>query len=402
MLKLKEKYGCIFLIMAPVASNYLLLSFVSIGDVFAALGFLLLFSGCAGLQKLANQLRFILTLLLFLLFLFIVFTWGIFQIEPGAYRIFFYCILILLVPYLVNSTKSFFDIAEKFAIFFSASIIFQFLLFQFGFTLPLILPLPRAELDTLEIIEHVYRSGGWFREPSYFLIFLMPVLIYQARSAKYLKFSLNSVAAILSTSSFAFLVLIIIFIDHLLSTKTRIQVKLLALLLFVSFVFLISFIQETVLVARFLDILYDGGTLYDRSQILLTYSYEILSPLPNHSASESVLLIIEKTGAWISSAAYMLLLFGYLFVAFFILGMTYLRLLPLALFLFMVTVTHFMSTAFSLYFALALYLCYISPVGADRNRNLHFNLSRRAHGGFDQSNPAPSAVKLCESSRREM
>lgn len=62
MLKLKEKYGCIFLIMAPVASNYLLLSFVSIGDVFAALGFLLLFSGCAGLQKLANQLRFILTL----------------------------------------------------------------------------------------------------------------------------------------------------------------------------------------------------------------------------------------------------------------------------------------------------------------------------------------------------
>lgn len=347
--------GACLLVLAPVFSNYQLWSAVSIGDAFGLLGFALAFRGRSAIQSFPNQIRLLLNISLFILFLFAVGSWGLAQVDPGIYRLFIFSIMVSLVPCLQLDIGRFWSFACKLGVFFSFSIIIQFALFQAGIVIPFKLPIPTYELDTLEVVEHVYRSGGWFREPSYYMLYMIPVLLHQARSGQWGGVLLNSTAAVVSTSSLAFLAFFAVVVDRSLFSRVALSRKIFTIGVAASISLLLASKTDALFVSRFLDIAEGGGSYVDRVGVLFEYVYQFLPVVANPALAEPILALSRSGGIWLSSISYVSLMLGYLYAVAFIAGLTYLRVLAFSIFVVLFVSTHVMSTAACVFLVLGLH-----------------------------------------------
>ena len=279
-----------------------------------------------------------------------------FDIHAGFFRLTFFCLAVLMVPSLKLRPDIFWRIAGFLSLFFSISVILQFILFKLGHIAPLKLPLPTYELDTLEIITHVFRSGGWFREPSYFALFLTPILIYQSRHNMWRPFALNSLAGMISTSSLIFAAFAIIFLEHLLSPRIKPVGKALATLVCIALVISILAFKDITLFSRFTEILGGGGSSIERISPFFTFFDHIFSLVPDPDRTQQLLLSSLSGDVWLSSMTYALTLLGALGVISFLLGLSYLGLTMYILFVALLFSTSILSTAYSIYLAIGLYL----------------------------------------------
>jgi hypothetical protein len=154
-----------------VLSNYVLFDAVSIGDfsIFIAVVLLAKHVTISVLSGVSAVINFVVILIGF----YAAYNAGV---HPAFFRLSFYFSLVFFVISLQKIYfEKFFYVYIYCCIFFSVSLILQRAVYQLlGFSIPLQLPLPYYEADTLEIVNDIYRSGGWFREPSYFAIFIVP------------------------------------------------------------------------------------------------------------------------------------------------------------------------------------------------------------------------------------
>jgi hypothetical protein len=369
----KAKFAFSCLVLAPVGSNYVLLSAISIGDFLALVGFILLYTGCRP-STTPRNLAFLSLFLVLSAFAHLAWGGGI---EYGFYRLLLYCTLLLAITHLKCDSQAFWISYSWWGRFFSVSLLIQFALYQAGFSIPLMLPIPAYELDTLQVVDHVYRSGGWFREPSYLLLFLIPLLLHQSRSGDWKSFALCFAAAVVSTSSLTFVAACAVILDRFMHSNVgqtkrgRIASIVLAVLGAVLFVAGITVTQDSLITSRFLDILSGGGSSVERIAPIVNYFEELLSILPNPTYVNPIITLSKDGVIWLSSAAYMILMFGALAVVVFLAGMSYLSLLPYGIFLTMTFSTSFLSSAYALLFALGLHLCFSLSMSMGRSRPNH-------------------------------
>jgi len=335
---------------APVLSNYVFFGPISIGDAIVILLIpILLIRFNRAHSNIANLL---------VAFIIIIISHYTLQnsFDVGFLRISFYLIIFLLV---ISTTDSKFDPNEFFRIyvgfcsFFSISLILQWVFYIFtGVAFSLQLPIPYYEPDTLDVISHVFRSGGWFREPSYLAIFLFPAILVLLEKKRYFSYFLLVVAGILSTSSliaFAIILSALRFVvikkSYTLILFTFISVPALLILLWPMF-------DEWIFVSRLVNIFIYGGTLIDRVLPIL----EVIQLSTSLGPSQSAFYLVTSGGhsgaVWFSSAAYLIASFGWLGFIFLVANFFRFGFFLSVIFFTLTITTHFFSGPYAFFSAI--------------------------------------------------
>ena len=242
------------------------------------------------------------------------------------------------------------------SLFFSISLIIQWLIYQLlNISVPLQLPIPHYELDTLLAIDHVFRSGGWFKEPSYFAIFLAPAFFYLLHSRAYIKYSLIVIAGVVSTSSLAvFLILASIAFFFLKVREKRVSTLFLASVLVILLCSAVIFGGESILISRVVEVFVSGGTLNERLLPMLEILHLSESIFVNPVAHELMLGSGDSGLVWYSSAAYMLASLGWLGYLFISINFLRLGILGGSLLFALTLTSHIFSNAYSFFVTIAL------------------------------------------------
>ena len=298
------------IVLAPVLSNYVLLGPISIGDflcVAAVVPLVKYFR--VDLLSIGVGFAAISTILIGLSVLFRD------EMILGFFRMaFYYLLFFFLISLREVSFKKFNDIYIACAIIFSVSLIIQWTAYSFSsVSISLQLPIPYYELDTLEVVDHIFRSGGWFKEPSYFAIFVAPALFYLANAKAYVRYFLVAFAGIVSTSSLAVFVIMLSAVYFLIRFRVGgfILVWLL-LTLALALLGIFHFGAEWIFVSRVVDIFTSGGTLNERLVPILDILLLSESITPNPVAFDLVSTAGDSGLVWYSSAAYILASLGWL------------------------------------------------------------------------------------------
>jgi|GEM_PF-5769304 len=161
----------------------------------------------------------------------------------------------------------------------------------------------------LDIATQGFRSGGVFKEPSYFATFVAPALIYTAACKRYWLWGLFSAAVLLSTSALGFIFIV-------LSLMRFVSPLYVAILLPFALVFagLVLSGVIPILPVRVMETLEGGGSLSIRvvepftrvfvdSQNLFLPNYEALRDLANPGIA---------AGIWFNSFTYSVVVYGIL------------------------------------------------------------------------------------------
>lgn len=341
-----NKLAFILLILAPFASNYRLYSAISIGDALVILctpWFLLRISIKPSSVCLVLGSAIVIAASYLAL--------GT-DIQAGFYRIAVYFFLFFVATSLSNlDVHDFFRPYILFSLFASFALIVQWLLkVGLDIVVSLQLPLPHYEPDTITSIDHVFRSGGLFREPSYFSIFVAPALFYLLIARRHFAYGVIAFAGIVSTSS---LIVFLIFISglYVLSCKARFlpYFLLFAALLCVALFILRELLPNLIFIERIANIFEYGGTLVERFTPLILIANTSDSLFANHS---SYTFYINENH-WFNSASSILAYLGFAGIALMIVSL--LRFNPVLSFSFLALLitTHLMSNAYGLLIAIA-------------------------------------------------
>lgn len=312
----------IIIVLAPVFSNYVLLGPISIGDFFVFTAVVLLIKNLK-IDILSIGSIFVAFIIIFIGFC-VLYGEGV---SSGFFRMGFYYSAFFFVVSLqkVNFDK-FFSVYINCCIFFSVSLIFQWMAYKFlNSSFPLQLPIPYYESDTLKVLNDLFRSGGWFKEPSYFAIFLIPATFYLLSQKEYLKYFTIVSASLISTSSLAIFVFLTSILLSLIRTE-RGWVWLTCLMpVFLAIFFcVLYFFNEWTVVSRVVDIYLDGGTLNERALPFLDIIQLSINIIPNPIAHNLVVMGGDNGAIWYASAAYILASVGW--VGFLFLSLSFLRL----------------------------------------------------------------------------
>ena len=159
------------------------------------------------------------------------------------------------------------------AIIASLAVIFQWVAYTlFSMTIYLDLPMERYEPDALVVLDHTFRGGGLFREPSYFAIYVMPYFIYSVFRRNNVYLLIISIAGILSTSSLMFFLILMALLIYLGLNLRLIYAAIVGIL--ILFILAILFSSDLFDGYAFVDkvslIFTDGGTLNERFLPILT------------------------------------------------------------------------------------------------------------------------------------
>ncbi len=206
------------------------------------------------------------------------------------------------------------DLYLSICLFLSLSIIGQFLLYKIGMSFPLQLPIKYYEPDTLKIIDHVYRSGGWLKEPSYYLLYMMPAFFIVLLLKRKMLFCIFIVASILSTSSLLVVALAasIFYCVNFNKKQTILKFTLFIIIVFsLVFLFLIIF-RESMFVERIFDIFENGGTLNARFLNSFDLLNDYVAPFPYVKGYSYFKAASEYEGVWFSSMGTIGANFGFL------------------------------------------------------------------------------------------
>jgi hypothetical protein len=342
-----EKISYILIIISPIFSNYILFSFISYGDFFLFLALPWILSNFY-----LNYSRFFYLIVILNIILISFFILGDFNIYRGFYRSAYYFILFFLIINLkyINN-KLFFNYYIKICGFASILLIAQWLIFiTLGVKLSLQLPLPYYEKDVVLVLDHIYRTGGIFSEPSYFAIFLLPALLYSIRRNIYL-YLLFFIAGIVSTSSLAFFSIFVSLIFYSINRVgffcSILPVAIIAILLG-SLVLSESF-DGYIFVNKITEIFKDGGTLVGRFNPI----FSILNTTETFFPNEFSYNYFITQDDWFNSGISQLVYFGWVGVFTIILASFRFGYFFSLCFIALLFTTHFMSSSYSSFIAIS-------------------------------------------------
>lgn len=359
----------LILVFAPVLSNYKFIAQFSLGDV------CVLFT----LPWLFHKIKFNhFSVITFFLATFIVATSFILlggsEVYGGFYRAACYYLLFFIVTSSVDfEFTNFIKIYGYACLVASATIIIQWVAyFGLGTTLIFQLPLEHYEPDTLHVIDHAFRAGGIFKEPSYFSIYVMPYFVYTASQRKFSIFVFICIAGIMSTSSLMFfLILVSLFI---LSRKIFNKQFAIGIFLFVLFfipTLLVNLSDEFIFIDRINSIFVDGGTLNDR---FLPF-FEIFDAANTILPSSRNLTFFRSADLWFNSAASLVVYFGSTGLLLLLSNLHKFGFLFGAFFLLCIFSTHFMSGPFGYFVAIGFMILRTQVYSPFRPNNKEENAS---------------------------
>lgn len=351
-----KKLAYVNLIIAPFLSNYVFYGALSFGDISIFLFLLFILMGGEFESSFVRKFKSLALVAAFSVYcVSMIFLWGSESISGGFYRLFFYLLILLLVPVIKWDGHQFLGCAEYIGRLFSVSLLAQFILYHIGYIVVLRFPMEQYEIDALEIVDHIYRGGGWFREPSYFALFLLPVIVYQARVSKWYGFLLSALALVASTSSLAFIAFAAIVCDQLIRRGKKPSSWVVFLIAANLMALLFIFFKDFTFVSRIIEIGSGGGSFAFRVLPFFEYMDEVISLLPSPHSANPILSLTESGEVWFSSVFYMATLFGLNVFVFLLVGLVYLGWFYGFLFLILLFATSIASTAFSAYIGIAFY-----------------------------------------------
>lgn len=332
----------ILIMLSPFASNYVLYSNFSFGDFFVLIVIpWLLYHFSMRIQNL---------LYIFTALAVVAVSYAIlgFDVYYGFYRAALYFLLFFMLIALVDiDFDRFFKIYIKLSLFAVAALFFQWVFFTlFDYTILLQIPIPYYEPDTLKVIDQGYRSGGFFKEPSYFALFIAPAFFYHLIKGQYARYGFIALAGVLSTSSLAFF-LILASVVFLIARSRNLSWYFIffAILLGLMFWSAVEYLLNFIFVERIVNIFENGGTLIDRFYPFLSIASISDSLFANNSAYHYFL----NEDYWFNSASSLMAYFGFLGLILIVVGLFRLNWIIAFCFLALIVTTHFMSNAFSFF-----------------------------------------------------
>jgi len=297
-------------ILAPVFSNYIFYGKVSIGDLFFII-FVLYYLGVA---------RFSLIEIFLIIFSMLVCTISFYilyqdDFNPGFYRATLFFIFVFLISSKLSiDSRLFIGLYIKASLFFSVSLMLQWFFDSFlSISVPLQLPIEYYEPDTLKILDHGYRSGGWFKEPSYFMLYITPLLFYFIHKQQLKKYIFLIVAGVLSTSSLVFFIVLATLLFHIIKFKKPLLFfRIIALILTMFFIayLLQGYLMDFVFYNRVINIFLDGGTLNQRVGNSLVLVQDLSGLLPNVVSYDYFSTGGDNGHTWFSSLGAIFASFG--------------------------------------------------------------------------------------------
>jgi hypothetical protein len=293
------------LIIAPIFSNYVFISQIGFGDIFV---FLTLPWLLTKIKR--NTYDLILFTSAFIIIVYSFVLLGNFDVYAGFYRAAFYYLLILVVTFLPNFEFAYFLRLYGYScVLASFALILQWVSYTwFGVSLSLQLPIEYYEPDTLKVIDHVFRGGGLFKEPSYFSLYVIPYFIFATIEQKFKVLFVMTVAGILSTSSlFFFLIMICCVIFFYGVYGAKIATILFSLTLGLMVLVFLNDFDQFVFLKRVKSIFTDGGTLNDR---LLPF-FEIINLDQFLFPSVDSFNFYRSAPLWFNSASSIVIYFGF-------------------------------------------------------------------------------------------
>lgn len=342
-----QKIVAICLILSPIFSNYVFISAISVGDllIFITLPWLI--------GKIRLNPLIILNVTVPLIIISIsYFILGGQDVYSGFYRAaFYYCLIMLAISVKNINSINLIKFYRSIVLISSAAVIIQWIgYYIFDTSMPMQLPLEYYEPDTLNVIDHVFRAGGFFKEPSYFAIYVMPYFIYAALMRKFLHLFIISVAGVLSTSSLMFFLIFMCAVILFCRIFNLFFATLFIGIVFGLFAFFIfgGFLDGYIFIDRVHSIFIDGGTLIDRFLPFV----EIFKISNVFLPSAFVLDFFLSVGLWFNSAASIVTYFGMGGLIFLLLNSFRFGLIYSILFSVLLISTHFMSGAFSYFIAI--------------------------------------------------
>lgn len=303
---LNLKFLMIYLLLfSPLLANIYAFSSVSWGDL-SILFFLFFYIKKFGISNASSSI-------IFLCFAFLISFYYLFNFESGFFvslRIFFYLFSFSIVFELYKhkgfSEKLLFTYI-RLAQIFSFLLIIQVLFYYFfGVTYIYIQTSHDIEINSVLSLmgsEYGMRTGGVFKEPSYFAIFIFPAILYSVRFKKYYTFLLFAVSVICSTSALGFLFLLICILVGL----KRNKISLLALS-FCFFIFFLITYKLDMLPARVGETINGEGSFFVRFSDPLIYVFDRLHNLILPGLKELSFDEVE----WLNSLSYVFIVTGIL------------------------------------------------------------------------------------------
>ncbi|NVZ25737.1 hypothetical protein HX881_09305 [Pseudomonas gingeri] len=349
----------LLLALAPLFSNYVFEGMISVGDVFCIVAFF----GCLLYLRLSYFFLGVIFSCFVVVFVSLAFLLMKSEVSASFFRAAFFlalpCFLLSMREELYAFfLRSYLSLSLIFSVFLVVQVMVYYI-FNQGFTL--MLPWPTYEGDTVEVLDHAiqgFRTGGVFREPSYFSIYVIPALFFFALRRNYVKQLLLVGALVLSTSSMGLAASIFSFAFYLnASGRLRENFKrvLFAVSAVVVAVLLLLFFRDVSWVERFLDAFGEDGPLRVRLEPMLLAANNAGLWGGEFGSSDTMVNSFFDGGEWHNSVSYLLMRLGWLFLLPFMMLLIRLGTLGALACTGLIFFTNAFSNAFSTVFLLAFY-----------------------------------------------
>ncbi|PZW43406.1 hypothetical protein [Pseudomonas sp. URMO17WK12:I2] len=309
--------GVFLLLASPLLTNLVFWGAISVGDLAFIISLMLSF---LFFKKPAALLYCTASLLIVIVSFFSIYMHG--DVYPSFYRAAFY--LVALAVYAGMSANYYFLFSRMYIVFslaVSAFLILRVIFFYAGINwFEFSTPWPTYEVDAVKLADiknQGFRTGGFFREPSYFVIYVTPALFLLAADKRLLSLAFIGFACVLSTSSLG-IAIFLLSIGYLIYKSVAVAAVSGIALLFsvvpiaISMLYLLHDLPG---MDRFFVIFSSGGTLNDRFFPLLEISAAVTGLLVDpvlHSEVSNANPAIN----WYNSLIYILGMFGLLGVSF--------------------------------------------------------------------------------------
>ncbi|CAM8462335.1 hypothetical protein MCETRE41_01160 [Candidatus Methylopumilus universalis] len=279
-------------------------------------------------------------------------------IDLSHLKFFFYSTVLLI---LINLKKDddlsiqFFSLYSKFGLFLSFFLFFQYANnFLFDHRLILNLPFPRAEQDSLIYLQDQFRPGSLFREPSYFVLFVTPLLFFYAMTKQHFLYLITLFAAIISTSSLIFPIILF----ERLFNYTNLDPKSASIKYFIYFFILATFFylfRNSLVVNKAISAFDQLGAFNSR---FLPGIKLVMSNL-NFFSGSALEIPSPFESQWINSLALSIIYFGVFFLIIITVALFNFNFFIACLLIFFLSCTSYFNTPFAtlIFFAFSQFSC---------------------------------------------
>jgi len=302
-------------LLSPVLSNYSVGEKISLGDFFVILILIVSIIKFKSLNIISLYgciSIIIISIVDFILYLNYYYD-GIMVMMRMSFYIFSYFIISSLTiskDQQIKIINYYIILCKIFSLILIIQIFYYYLFDKIIFVIDTPLDIEKSSLLTLDIATQGFRSGGVFKEPSYFSIFIAPALFYAYILKRWRLYIFLSFAVILSTSALGFIFILLPLMDLIYS---KISIKLFPVLLsiFVIFVFAATDVIP-IFPDRVIETLKGGGslnarviepftTIFIESEVFFGPNFGVLRDLSSPDYSSNL---------WFNSFTYIIIVLG--------------------------------------------------------------------------------------------